>query len=124
MKSRSMNPCSPREAMSGRERVAVGAVSVASLLAALLALPGEASAGREPLAIVFPPWVSGDEAITRSLSAGYSLLRPGRAPFVVIAAPSGPGQPRAAMPQGALILLTLGGISGCLDAPVADRGAT
>ncbi len=119
-----MNPCSPREAMSGRERAGVGAVSVVSLLAALLALPGQASAGREPLVIVFPPWVSGDEAVTRSLSAGYSLLRRGRTPFVVIAAPSDPGQPRSAMPRGALILLTLSGISGCLDAPVADRAAS
>ncbi|WP_108045036.1 hypothetical protein [Bosea sp. 124] len=99
-------------------------MSIVSVLVALVALPGETSARREPVAIVFPPWVSRDEAVARSLSAGYPVLRSGRSPFVVIAAPARTDAAPAARPQGAVMVLALAGLAGCLDAATADQAAS
>ncbi|HEY5797910.1 MAG TPA: hypothetical protein VIU82_23125 [Bosea sp. (in: a-proteobacteria)] len=106
--------------LSGRERAALCLMFFASIFVALLALPG-ASPG-QPLAIVFAPWVSADEAITRSLSAGYPVLRSGRSSFVVIAAPAEAAQ--VARPQGAVMVLALVGLAGCLDAAATEPGAS
>ncbi|HEV7260256.1 MAG TPA: hypothetical protein VGN82_20900 [Bosea sp. (in: a-proteobacteria)] len=109
-------------ALSGRERAALCVMFLASLVIAPLALPGASPGQREPLAIVFPPWVSADEAITRSLSAGYPVLRSGRSSFVVIAAPVEAAS--AVRPQGAVLVLTLAGLAGCLDAAATEPAAS
>ena len=75
------------------------------------------------MAIVFPPWVSAGEAITRSLSAGYPVLRSGRASFVVIAGPLD-GDALAGKPEGAMLMLALNGLAGCLDVVAPEQAAS
>jgi hypothetical protein len=111
-------------AISGRERAALCFLFLASVLAALLALPGVSPGQQQPVAIVFPPWVSADDAISRSLSAGYPVLRSGRSSFVVIAAPVEAASASAVRPQGAIMVLALAGLAGCLDAAATDPAAS
>lgn len=92
-------------------------MGLASPLVALAALPGrETQGGGMPFAIVFAPWVTAEDAVSRTVSAGHLVLRSGRAPSIVIAA-AAPGQGlSAARPQGAILMVALGGLAGCLDA--------
>jgi hypothetical protein len=120
MTSKMMTPAPTSGALSGRERAAMCFLALASIVGALLALPGVASERQQPIAIVFPPWVSADDAITRSLSAGYPVLRSGRSSFVVIAAPVAEASTAAARPQGAILVLGLAGLAGCLDRAASD----
>ncbi|MDP3406953.1 hypothetical protein [Bosea sp. (in: a-proteobacteria)] len=96
----------------------------ASPLVALAALPGaQTQIGGTPAVIVFAPWVTAEDAVSRTLSAGHRVLRSGRFASIVIAAPA-PGQAlSAARPQGAILLVALGGLAGCLDA-VASQAAS
>ncbi len=109
-------------ALSGRERAGLCLMSLASILVALVALPGVSPGQQQPVAIVFPPWVSAHDAVTRSLSAGYPVLRSGRSSFVVIAAPAEAAS--AVRPQGAIMVLALAGLAGCLDAAATDPAAS
>lgn len=109
-----------RQALSGFDRVLLSVFCLASSVAALAGLPAASAAQEQPLAIVFPPWISGREAVARSLSAGHLILRPGRSPFIVIAAPADGDAAPAAKPQGAILMLALVGLAGCLDAIPAE----
>lgn len=97
-----------------RDGAIVAFALLSTLMAALASLPGEEAAGQS-LALVFPPWFSRDEATARSLAAGHVVLRTGTSPFIVIAAPPAPGAARPPRPDGALLVLTLTGLAGCLD---------
>lgn len=99
-------------------------MGLASPLVALAALPGaQTQIGGTPAVIVFAPWVTAEDAASRTLSAGHRVLRSGRFVSIVIAAPA-PGQAlSAARPQGAILLVALGGLAGCLDA-VASQAAS
>lgn len=108
--------------LSGRERAVLCFMFLASIVVAVLALPGASPGQATPLAIVFAPWVSADEAITRSLSSGYRVLRSGRSSFVVIAAPIEAAA--AVRPQGAVMVLALVGLAGCLDAAATEPAAS
>ncbi|KRE18194.1 hypothetical protein ASE63_03205 [Bosea sp. Root381] len=108
--------------LSGRERAALALACLASIIVPLLALPGASLAQPAPLAIVFPPWVSGEEAIARSLSAGHRVLRPGRTASIVVVAPADSMAPER--PGGAIMVLALAGLAGCLDAAVSGRAAS
>ena len=110
----------PRQALSAGERAGLCLMFLASIVVAVAALPGAAPAQGTPVAIVFPPWVSGEDAVARSLSAGYPVLRSGRSAFVVIAAPVEADGARAVRPQGAILVLGLAGLAGCLDARVTE----
>lgn len=83
--------------------------------ATLASLPGSDPSRPQPLAAIFPPWTSGEDAVTRSLAAGASVLRRGAAPFVVVLAPGLDAAPTR--PAGAFLLLRLDGLAGCLLAP-------
>lgn len=120
MESRAIIPVPSRQALSAGERAGLCLMFLASIFVAVAALPGAAPAQSSAVAIVFPPWVSGEDAIARSLSAGYPVLRSGRSAFVVIAAPVESGGARAVRPQGAVLVLGLAGLAGCLDARVTD----
>lgn len=74
-----------------------------------------------PVAILYPPWTSGQDALAQSLQAGYRVLRPGRAAYVIIVAP--PTERIVERPRGALMLVSLAGLAGCLDARVDERTA-
>lgn len=97
-----------------RDGAILALVLLSSFMAVVASLPG-ASASGQPLALIFPPWLSRDEAITRSLAAGHSVLRSGASPFIVIAAPAAPGAAKPARPEGAWLILALAGLAGCLD---------
>lgn len=89
-----------------------GLVTVASL-------PGPAAGPAAPLAVIFPPWVSGEEAMMRSLATGARLLRQGAMPFVVVVAPEAATVP-AARPVGAMLMLRLDGLAGCIISSEAE----
>ena len=117
MESRTVIRRSGSQVLSACERAALGFMFVASIVVALAALPGTSPALRTPVAIVFPPWISGAEAVARSIAAGHLVLRSGRSAFVVIAATAGA---EAGRPQGAVLVLALSGLAGCLDVRVPD----
>jgi len=122
MTSRTVIPICRDQALSARERAAVCILFVASIFVAVAALPGASSGRRTPAAIVFPPWISGDEAVGRSIAAGHLVLRSGRSGFIVIVATDGQAAPTH-RPDGAVLVLALAGLAGCLDARVTDPAA-
>jgi hypothetical protein len=95
----------------------ISAMAVCSGFAALASLPGASASQPQPVAAVFAPWTSGEEAMARSLAAGARVLRLGAAPFVVVLAPEPDAAMPVARPAGALLLLRLDGLAGCLVAP-------
>ncbi len=84
--------------------------------AALASLP-QGREGGEPVAIVFPFWMSGAEAVARSFATGDRVLRSGRLPSIVVVAPR---PESASLPRGAWLSLTLAGLAGCLDGAAAQ----
>jgi len=82
---------------------------------ALASLP-RATDGTVPVAIVFPPWTDGAEAVARSFAAGHRVLRSGRFAAIVVVAPTPNGQ-APSLPEGAWFSLVLAGLAGCLDIP-------
>lgn len=93
----------------------VGLVCLLVSIGALASLP-QAADGAEPVAIVFPPWTDGAEAVAQSFAAGHRVLRSGRFSAIVIVAPTLNGQ-APALPKGAWFSLVLAGLAGCLDIP-------
>jgi hypothetical protein len=110
---------SRNQALSGFDRVVLSLICLVTGVAALASLPAAAAMPGRPVAILFPPWISEQEAVTRSLVAGHRVLRPGRSSFVVIVAPA--DATSAAKPQGAVLMLTLAGLAGCLDVALAEE---
>lgn len=111
-----------RQKLSAGERVALCLMFLASIVGAVAALPGASPAKRTPVAIVFPPWITGDEAVTRSIDAGHLVLRSGRSAFIVIVAADA-DTASAHRPQGAILVLVLAGLAGCLDARATELAA-
>jgi hypothetical protein len=108
--------------MAGRDGLIVLLALVAVSVAALFSLPqGRPTA--QALAIIFPPWTSGRDAMARSLEAGHRVLRGGISPFIVIIAADADAQAAPPRPRGALLMLTLQGLSGCLDAGAPEDTA-
>lgn len=93
----------------------VGLMCLLVSFGALASLP-RAADGTAPIAIVFPPWTDGAEAIARSFAAGHRVLRSGRLPAVVVVVPT-LDRPAPALPRGAWFSLVLAGLAGCLDSP-------
>lgn len=93
----------------------VGLVCLLVSLGALASLP-RASGGTAPVAIVFPPWTDGAQAVARSFAVGHRVLRSGRFSAIVVVAPTPDGQARS-LPEGAWFSLVLAGLAGCLDIP-------
>ena len=123
MESRTVIGVPRGQALSACERAALCFMFLASIVVAVAALPGTSPAQRTPVAIVFPPWISGDEAVARSIAAGHLVLRSGRSAFVVIAATADAAAAPVRRPQGAVLVLALAGLAGCLDARVTDVAA-
>lgn len=93
----------------------IAGLALCSGLFALASLPGPVAGPPAPLAAVFPPWVGGEEAVVRSLATGARILRQGAVPFVVVLAPE-----TTARPAGALLMLRLDGLAGCIISPGAE----
>lgn len=93
----------------------IAGLALCSGVLALASLPGPVSGLPTPLAAIFPPWISGEEAVARSLASGARILRQGAAPFVVVLAPE-----MAARPSGALLMLRLDGLAGCIISAEAE----
>ncbi|MGX5734242.1 hypothetical protein [Bosea thiooxidans] len=104
------------ERLSPAGGLLVGLVCLLVSFAALAGLPGGEGAA-EPVAIVFPPWVDGSEAVALSFAAGHQVLRAGRLSSIVVVAPAASGSEAAPLPKGAWFSLALAGLAGCLDAP-------
>ncbi len=115
----STSPAEPGAADS--EQLSFGGAFLVALVCllvsvgALASLP-RATDGSTPVAIVFPPWVDGAEAVVRSFAAGHRVLRSGRFRAIVVVAPTQNGQ-APALPKGAWFSLVLAGLAGCLDIP-------
>lgn len=91
-----------------REIGMIVGLAFSSGLMALASLPGPAAGSAAPLAAIFPPWISSEDAMARSLATGARILRQGSVPFVIVLAPE-----TAARPTGALLMLRLDGLAGC-----------
>ena len=114
----------PREErLSPAGGLLVGLTCLLVSFAALASLPGGERAA-EPLAIVFPPWVDGSEAVALSFAAGHQVLRTGRLSSIVVVAPKTSGREAAPLPKGAWLSFALTGLAGCLDAPGPMRATT
>lgn len=87
----------------------IAGLALCSGFLALASLPGSVAGAPVPLAAIFPPWISGEEAMARSLASGARVLRQGAASFVVVLAPE-----TTARPSGALLMLRLDGLAGCI----------
>lgn len=96
----------------------IGGLAICSGAIVLASLPGPVVGPPVPLAAIFPPWVSGEEAVARSLAAGGRILRQGAVPFVVVLAPEA-----ADRPAGALLMLRLDGLAGCIISPEAEASS-
>ncbi len=105
----------PAERLSPAGGLFVGLVCLLVSFGALASLPAAAD-GTEPVAIVFPPWTDGAEAVALSFAAGHRVLRSGRLSAVVVVAPTLSGQ-APSLPQGAWFSVVLAGLAGCLDRP-------
>lgn len=68
------------------------------------------------LALVYPPWTSGSESLTRASASGADLVGLGRYPFIVIVALRSPGQASDIRDSGAILTLAANGFGGCLKA--------
>lgn len=98
-----------------RDALIVGIALVTVSLAAVLSLPRGADEAAPSRAIVFSPWTSERDALAMTLAAGHRVLRSGVARFIVITAPSADPGIEQAKPEGALLMLALSGLAGCLD---------
>lgn len=96
----------------------IAGLAFCSGLLALASLPGPVAGAPAPLAAIFPPWISGEEAMARSLASGAGVLRQGTVPFVVVLAPE-----TTARPVGALLMLRLDGLAGCIISPEAQASS-
>ncbi|KRE24229.1 hypothetical protein ASE66_03005 [Bosea sp. Root483D1] len=111
-----MSPASrSRRFRQWRDIGLIAGLALCSGLLTLASLPGPAVGASPPLAAIFPPWVSGDEAVARSLATGARILRQGAVPFVVVLAPE-----TATRPSGALLMLRLDGLAGCIISPETE----
>jgi len=90
------------------------ACGVAVLLAALWS---QDTTGQ--LALIYPPWISGPEALARASSSGASLVALGRYPFIVIVSPGSPEQGAPLVGSGAILTLGANRFGGCLKASVS-----
>ena len=97
----------------------IAGLAICSGIITLASLPGPVSGPSVPLAAIFPPWVTGEEAVARSLATGARILRQGAVPFVVVLAPE-----TSARPVGALLMLRLDGLAGCIISPEAETSRT
>jgi len=98
-----------RLARHWRDATLIASLLLVSVPLSLASLPQASAGASAPLAAVFLPWVSADDAVARSLAAGARILRLGTVPFVVVLAPES-----AVRPDGAVLMLRLDGLAGCL----------
>lgn len=84
-----------------------------SCIGLVAALPGADASHSGPVAAVFAPWVSADEALARGVAAGRRVLRAGSWPFVILLASEPEDATTAERPRGAWFVLRLDGLRGC-----------
>lgn len=84
-----------------------------SCIGLVAALPGAGASEPGPVAAVFAPWVSADEALRRGIAAGGRVLRPGSWPFVILLASEPEDGTADERPHGAWFVLRLDGLRGC-----------
>jgi hypothetical protein len=96
----------------------VGLLLVLVSASAVASLPSGKEDGR-PVAILFPPWTDGEQALSRSFEAGYRVIRTGRLKTVVVVDRASGAM---ALPKGAWLALTLRGLAGCLDSAADQAG--
>jgi hypothetical protein len=105
----------PRRLQRWRDFAVIAGLALSSGILTLASLPGPVAGPSIALAAIFPPWVSGEDAVARSLATGARILRQGSVPFIVVLAPE-----TAARPSGALLMLRLDGLAGCIVSPEAE----
>ena len=73
------------------------------------------------LALIYPPWTSGSEALARASASDMDLVGFGRYPFIVIVAPRSSGPVSHGRRDGAMLTLAANGFGGCLKAAAQVR---
>jgi hypothetical protein len=102
---------SPNICLTDRVVLTSFAAACAVTIAAL-ALPTPRAG--EQVALVYPPWTSGFEALSRAAASGARLVRTGRYPFIVIADAPSAEEIRQLAESGAMATLGAAGLGGCI----------
>ncbi|GAU81246.1 hypothetical protein BIWAKO_01138 [Bosea sp. BIWAKO-01] len=109
-------PADQRRGVMLRDALIIAIALVTVSLAAAFSLPRGSDEAAPSRAIVFSPWTTERDALSMTLAAGHRVLRSGIARFIVITAPSADPGIAQVKPAGALLMLALSGLAGCLDA--------
>jgi len=101
------------------DRLALAALTSASFvaLAAVSLAPRDAAAAGDAatgVGVVYAPWVSGEEALSRAVSAGARFVRFGGVSFVVVVAPESADYAARAKAGGALFTVDPQALAACL----------
>lgn len=96
---------------------AVLAVMSLTTVAAMKLAPGQPG---EPIAAVFMPDVSPDDAFRRVAAAGGDVLRPGGLPSMIIARSSDPNFTTALYRMGAILVADANGARGCPEPTIGE----
>lgn len=104
------------------DRLVVGAVALGSIvaLAVMAFAPGD---GRDGVGVVYAPWVSESDALTRAVAAGARFVRYGGLPFIVVVMPEAPGYTARAMASGALFMVDPRALAACFGEGAAKSPA-
>ena len=105
-----------RKLISVLPAAALAVFSLATI-AAMKLTPGTPG---EPVAALFMPGVSADDAFRRVVSAGGYVLRPGGLPSMIIARSGNPEFASALYQMGAVLVADANGARGCPDSTTGD----
>jgi hypothetical protein len=105
-----------RKLVSVLPAAALAVMSLATI-AVMKFAPGQPG---EPIAALFMPDVSPDDAFRRVVSAGGYVLRPGGVPSMIIARSSDPEFTAALYRMGAVLVADANGARGCPDPSLGE----
>jgi len=105
-----------RKLMSVLPAAALALMSLATI-AAMKLTPGQPG---EPIAALFMPNVSPDDAFRRVVSAGGTVLRPGGLPSMIIARSRDPDFTTALYQMGAVLVADANGARGCPEPTIGE----
>ena len=73
------------------------------------------------VAVIFAPWTTSEQALTRTVEAGASFVRFGGPGFVAVAIPDGPDYPARVRAAGAWLVVDPKIVAACLSAFAAVK---
>lgn len=102
------------------DRIAVAAMASVSVVVVVAMAFAPSGADGAAVAVVYTPWTSSRDALTRAVEAGARFVRFGALPFIVVVMPEGKGYAARARAGGALFMADPQAVGGCLPAETAQ----